>query len=85
MSQSDGGGQRNRYSTDGKWRWDGQRWVPVTGDSALGRAIERAFEPRRVVRRMAIGRLIGCGIAVLLLGGIALAVALAAVGASLHP
>ena len=83
MSQT-GGGQPNQYSPDGKWWWDGRQWVPVTSDSALGRAVERAFEPRRVVRRMVIGRLIGCGIAILILGAFAAAVLVSALGVSLH-
>ena len=46
--------------------------------------MERAFEPRRVVRKMIIGRLIGCGIAILLLSAIGAAVLLSALSASLH-
>lgn len=83
VSQTDGG-QWNQYSPDGKWWWDGQQWVPVTGGRAVGRAMERAFEPQRVVRRMIIGRLIGCGIAILILGGFAAAVLISVLGVSLH-
>jgi hypothetical protein len=46
--------------------------------------MERAFEPRRVVRRMIIGRLIGCGIAVLILGAFAAAILVSVLGASLR-
>jgi hypothetical protein len=83
VSQTDGG-QSSQYSPDGKWWWDGQQWVPVTGGRAVGRAMERAFEPQRLVRRMIIGRLIGCGIAILILGGFAAAIAISVLGASLH-
>ena len=84
VSQTDGGGQWSQYSPDGKWWWDGQRWVPVTGGRAVGKAVERAFEPRRVVRRIIIGRLIGCAIAILLLGAVATVVLVSALSVSLR-
>jgi hypothetical protein len=84
VSQTDGGGQWSQYSPDGKWWWDGQQWVPVTGGRAVGRVMERAFEPRRMVRRIIIGRLIGCAIAVLILGAVAAVVLLSVLSVSLR-
>lgn len=58
--------------------------MPVTGTRAVGRAMERAFEPRRFVYRMILFRLVGCAVGLAILAFAALAVLGILGGSLLH-
>jgi hypothetical protein len=74
----------SQYSPDGRWWWDGQRWVPVTGARATGAKLEQAFSLPRFLRAIVVGRVIGCviGFAILVFGA-AVVLGVCAVNASI--